>query len=50
MSVHPVRNSKGTFEAAGIILQCSHAAEQRGIVSNGVNRLKRNRGVYGEYR
>jgi hypothetical protein len=36
--VNPVRNSSGALDPAGIILKCNPAAEQRGIISNGVNR------------
>jgi hypothetical protein len=35
--VNPVRNSSGALNPAGIILKSNHAAEQRGIISNGVN-------------
>jgi hypothetical protein len=35
--VHPVRNSSGALNPAGIILKPDPAAEQRGIISNGVN-------------
>jgi hypothetical protein len=35
--VNPVRNSSGALNPAGIILKCNPAAEQRGIISNGVN-------------
>jgi len=35
--VNPVRNSSGRLNPAGIILECNPAAEQRGIISNGVN-------------
>src|SRR4030065_240716 len=34
--VNPVRNSSGALNPAGIILKCNPAAEQRGIISNGV--------------
>jgi len=34
--VNPVRNSSGALDPAGIILKCNPAAEQRGIISNGV--------------
>jgi hypothetical protein len=34
--VNPVRNSSGALNPAGIILKCDPAAEQRGIISNGV--------------
>ena len=33
---NPVRNSSGALNPAGIILRFSPAAEQRGIISNGV--------------
>ena len=36
--VNPVRNSSGALNPAGIILKSNPAAEQRGIISNGVNR------------
>ncbi len=36
--VNPVRNSSGALNPAGIILKSNVAAEQRGIISNGVNR------------
>jgi hypothetical protein len=35
-AVNPVRNSSGALNRAGIILKCNPAAEQRGIISNGV--------------
>jgi hypothetical protein len=38
-SVNPVRNSSGALNPAGIILKSNPAAEQRGIISNGVNPL-----------
>jgi len=37
VEVNPVRNSSGALNPAGIILKCNPAAEQRGIISNGVN-------------
>ncbi len=37
--VNPVRNSSGALNPAGIILKSNPAAEQRGIISNGVNRF-----------
>jgi len=37
LRVYPVRNSSGALNPAGIILKCDLAAEQRGIISNGVN-------------
>jgi len=37
-SVNPVRNSSGALNPAGIILKSNPAAEQRGIISNGVNK------------
>ena len=36
-TVNPVRNSSGALNPAGIILKSNPAAEQRGIISNGVN-------------
>jgi hypothetical protein len=40
VEVHPVRNSSGASNSAGIILEANPAtggtAEQRGIISNGV--------------
>jgi len=36
--VNPVRNSSGALNPAGIILKSNPAAEQRGIISNRVNR------------
>jgi hypothetical protein len=36
-SVNPVRNSSGALNPAGIILKSNPAAEQQGIISNGVN-------------
>ena len=36
LGVNPVRNSSGALNPAGIILKCNPAAEQRGIISNGV--------------
>jgi len=36
MLVNPVRNSSGALNPAGIILKSNPAAEQRGIISNGV--------------
>ncbi len=38
-AVNPVRNSSGALNPAGIILKSNPAAEQRGIISNGVNRF-----------
>jgi len=35
--VNPVRNSSGALNPAGIILKSNPVAEQRGIISNGVN-------------
>jgi SNF2 family DNA or RNA helicase len=35
--LNPVRNSSGALNPAGIILKSNLAAEQRGIISNGVN-------------
>jgi len=36
--VNPVRNSSGALNPAGIVLKCNPAAEQQGIISNGVNK------------
>jgi len=36
-NVNPVRNSSGALNPAGIIIKPNPAAEQRGIISNGVN-------------
>jgi len=36
VEVNPVRNSSGALNPAGIILKSNPAAEQRGIISNGV--------------
>jgi len=38
--VNPVRNSSETLNPAGIILKSNPAAEQQGIISNGVNALE----------
>lgn len=35
--VNPVRNSNGASNPAGMVLKNNRAAEQRGIISNGVN-------------
>jgi len=35
--VNPVRNSSGALNPAGIIIKPDSAAQQRGIISNGVN-------------
>jgi hypothetical protein len=35
--IYPVRNSSGALNPAGIIIKPNPAAEQRGIISNGVN-------------
>ncbi len=35
--INPVRNSSGALNPAGIILKPNPAAEQQGIISNGVN-------------
>jgi hypothetical protein len=35
--VHPVRNSSGALNPAGIIIKPDSAAQQRGIISSGVN-------------
>jgi hypothetical protein len=40
MPVNPVRNSSGALNPGGIILKSNPAAEQRGIISNGVNSTK----------
>ena len=37
IKVNPVRNSSGALNPAGIIIKPNPAAEQRGIISNGVN-------------
>ena len=37
--VNPVRNSSGALNPAGIILKSNPAAEQRGIISNGVKKF-----------
>ena len=37
--VNPVRNSSGALNPAGIIIKPNPAAEQRGIISNGVKRV-----------
>jgi len=37
--VNPVRNSNGALNPAGIILKSNPAAEQRGIISNGVKEV-----------
>jgi hypothetical protein len=39
--VNPVRNSSGALNPAGIILKSNPAAEQRGIISNGVKLERR---------
>ena len=39
--VNPVRNSSGALTPAGIILKSNPAAEQRDIISNGVNEIRR---------
>ncbi len=39
--VNPVRNSSGALNPAGIILKSNSAAEQRGIISNGVKGILR---------
>jgi 2-C-methyl-D-erythritol 4-phosphate cytidylyltransferase len=36
LQVNPVRNPSGALNPAGMILKCNPAAEQRGIISNGV--------------
>jgi hypothetical protein len=38
LGVNPVRNSSGALNPAGIIVKSNPAAEQRGIISNGVKR------------
>jgi len=40
LGVNPVRNSSGALNPTGIILKSNPAAEQRGIISNGVNGLQ----------
>jgi len=40
LGVNPVRNSSGALSPTGIILKSNPAAEQRGIISNGVNGLQ----------
>jgi len=40
LGVNPVRNSSGALNPAGILLKRNPAAEQRGIISNGVNSVK----------
>jgi len=42
--VNPVRNSKGALNPAGIVLKSDLAAEQRGIISNGVKDYLENLG------
>ena len=37
IKVNPVRNYSGALNPAGIIVKSNSAAEQRGIISNGVN-------------
>jgi heptosyltransferase-1 len=37
LEVNPVRNANGSLNPAGIIVKSTSAAEQRGIISNGVN-------------
>jgi len=37
--VNPVRNSIGALNPAEIVLKCNPTAEQRGIISNGVNKI-----------
>jgi len=39
IEVNPVRNSSGALNPAGILLKRNPAAEQRGIISNGVKRV-----------
>ena len=39
--VNPVRNFSGALNPAGIILKSNPVAEQRGIISNGVNLLSK---------
>ena len=36
--INPVRNSSGALNPGGIILKSNPAAEQQGIISNGVKR------------
>jgi hypothetical protein len=38
--VNPVRNSSGALNPAGIILKPNRAAEQQGIVSNGLELVR----------
>jgi hypothetical protein len=42
LKVNPVRNSSGALNPAGIILKSNPAAEQWGIISNGVKGGKKN--------
>ena len=44
--VNPVRNSSGASNPAGIVLKSNPAAEQRGIISNGVKNLNRLKMLY----
>ena len=44
LEVNPVRNSSGALNPAGIIVKSNPAAEQRGIISNGVKNLSRDLG------
>ncbi|MDI7258778.1 MAG: Tm-1-like ATP-binding domain-containing protein [Thermodesulfobacteriota bacterium] len=45
--VNPVRNSNGALNPAGINLKCNPAAEQRGIISNGVKKVQVAVSVFG---
>ena len=47
LEVNPVRNSSGALNPAGIILKSNPAAEQWGIISNGVKNLSRDFGGCG---
>jgi hypothetical protein len=38
LQVNPVRNSSGALNPAGTIIEPNPAVEQRGIISNGVNK------------
>jgi len=44
LEVNPVRNSSGALNPSGIILKSNPAAEQWGIISNGVKNLSRDFG------
>jgi hypothetical protein len=45
LKVNLVRNSSGALNPAGILLERNPAAEQQGIISNGVNRSALNRTI-----